>query len=371
VAGALRDATTTAMRVVPAERDEVELETGFDLVGIHTTPDVPEEYIRQGALRPLHARVLALCSYLVGMEVPGLKSLFTRASLQFAGPLDDSSTLVYRARTARFDPQFRMLETHVEAATPAGRVVAVGTLRSYVRFGHAAVDPSALATRLSPATATLAGQVALVLGGTRGLGADLVTALAAAGCRVYASFHRDRSAAIDLERRLGTLHPRVELLQGDAGDAEWCRSALERIRHEGGRLDLLILNACAPPVALRLTPATAERSERYVAESLRLVQAPLAACLPAIQESGGAIVHISSAFVEEPPAGFGPYVAVKQAGEGFLRAAARESAAFDALIVRPPRLQTTWNDTPTGVLGAIPADWVASHVVNHLGDNRG
>jgi len=369
--------TASALRTTPAERDDDELATTLELHGVYSTADVPAEYFGSRIPDPgsripaLHARVLALCSYLVGMEVPGLKSLFTRASLQFAQAVDDCSTLVYRARTTRFDRAFRMLETRVDVATPDGRMVASGTLRSYVRFGPVTSDPSELAARLTAPAKALAGSVALVIGGTRGLGADVTTALAVAGCRVYASFNRDRDAAADFERRLAENGLRATLLQGDAGDAEWCRSALEQVRRECGRLDLLILNACATPTVLRAGPPAAERSSSYVVDNLRLVQVPLAECLPAIQESGGAIAYISSSFVDEPPAGFGPYVAVKQAAEGLLRAASRESGAFDTLIVRPPRLRTSWNDTPTGVPGTIPADWVASHVVNRLGECRG
>ena len=370
IADALRGADSRS-RSTPKHRSEAELEAGIELLGTYTTSDVPASYIGHGAIGPLHARVLALCSYLVGMEVPGLKSLFTRASLTFTGAIEDRAALAYRLRTVRFDRQFRMLETQVEVATPDGRVVAIGSLRGYVPFGESEIELSTFAARLSPSTKALAGRVALVLGGTRGLGADIVTALAVAGCRVYASFHRDRAAATELERRLATIQPPVSFLQGDASDPSWCESALTRIQQDGGRLDLLILNACAPPVSVRLTPSTAGRGERYVTENLRLVQTPLSVLLPAIQDSRGTVAYVSSSFVDEAPAGFGPYVAVKQAGEALVRVAAREAtSSFDTVIVRPPRLQTSWNDTPTGVLGAIPADRVASHLINLIGDNR-
>ena len=364
-------ATPVCARTVPAEREDADLEAKPRLTGAYSTADVPPEYLGQGPLTPVRARVLALCSYLVGMELPGLKSLFTRASLQFASSAEDSATLVWRARTMRFDRQFRLLETQIEVATPDGRIIASGTLRSYVRFGPAEASPTELAARLSRPAKALAGATALVVGGTRGLGADMTMALAAAGCQVYGSFNRDREAAADLEKRLRSAGLHAVLLQGDAGDPVWCNGAVEQIRRERGRLDLLILNACAVPTVLKIGPSTAGRASDYVVENLRLVQTPLAACLPAVQESGGAVVFISSSFVEETPAGFGPYVAVKQAGEGLLRAAARESGGFDALIVRPPRLRTSWNDTPAGVAGTIPADWVASHVVNRLGEIRG
>ena len=80
------------------------------------------------------------------------------------------------------------------------------------------------------------------------------------------------------------------------------------------------------------------------------------------------MVTVSSSFVEEAPAGFGAYVALKQAVEGLARTASREARGVFWLTARPPRLQTAWNDTPTGVLGTIPADRAASHIVHRLAD---
>jgi FkbH-like protein len=99
------------------------------------------------------------------------------------------------------------------------------------------------------------------------------------------------------------------------------------------------------------------------------VRSPLAAFLPVLDENHGAVVTISSSFVEDAPAGFAAYVALKLAVEGLARTASREARSVFWLTVRPPRLQTAWNDTPTGVLGAIPADRVASHVANHLAES--
>src|SRR5262249_52906460 len=78
---------------------------------------------------------------------------------------------------------------------------------------------------------------------------------------------------------------------------------------------------------------------------------------------------ISSSFVADPPPGFGHYVALKQAMEGAVQTATRETGVR-SLIARPPRLMTSWNDTPTGVLGAIPSDRVAAQVVARVAAER-
>lgn len=336
-----------------------------EVVGCLATGEVPGSY-GLPVLAPVQARVLALCSYVVGMEVPGLRSLLTRARLHFGSDLADSPELRYRVRTTRFDRAFRILDATIDIVTPAGRLVASGELRSYVRFSPVAVQPAELATRLGPAVGSLEGAIALVCGGTRGLGADLTAALAVAGCHVYASYRSDADAAAELRQALGPHGARVEILQGDAGDAAWCAATLERIRTRHGRVDLVVLNACAPPTPLKLGPGPASRFNEYISRNLPLALMPLSSFVPALAEAGGAVVCVSSSFVEERPSGFAHYVALKEAVESAVRDAVRQSPGVAALIVRPPRLQTAWNDTPAGAPGTIPSAWAAARIVGRL-----
>jgi FkbH-like protein len=338
-----------------------------EVAGRYETGEVPEGY-GLPLLAPVQVRVLALCSYVVGMEVPGLKSMFTHATLRFGEDLADSSELFYRVRTTRFDRQFRILDAAIDVVTSVGRLIASGELRSYVRFSPAAVEPRKLASCLAPDAATLKGKVALVCGGTRGLGANLAAALAMEGCHTYASFREDGDAATELAETVAPLGARIDTIRGDAGDAAWCASTLDTIRARHGRLDLVVLNACAPPSPLPPGPDSASQFNQYVTRNLPLALTPLAVFLPALAETGGALVCISSSFVEERPAGFAHYVALKEAVESAVRELAPQAKGVFALIARPPRLQTSWNDTPAAALGTIPADWAAAHIVNRLAE---
>src|SRR5262249_35460683 len=158
----------------------------------------------------------------------------------------------------------------------------------------------------------------------------------------------DDGAVAELARRIGTRGGRIQALHGDAGDPGWCEEARKNVLQRSGRLDLLVLNACEPPAFLQINQGDEAGFDDYIRRNLRLVRSPIAACLKALEESGGAIVCVSSSFVDESPAGFGHYVALKQAAEGLVRTASREGKV-SAFIARPPRLQTAWNDTPTGV----------------------
>ncbi len=358
------DSPSVSLRTEPATRTTAALAQGVEVVGRYRTSEPPDAYLGT-LLGPRDVQVLALCSYVVGMELPGLRSLFTRATLGLTGPRAHAPELWYRVRSTRFDQHFRILDTRIDIATPDGAPVAAAVLRSYVPFGTVITDVRELAVHLAESAERLDGTVALVVGGSRGLGADIAAALAVSGSRVYVSA-RGASGADALVRRLEAVGRRVECLEGDAGDPAWCQQAIEAIRARHGRLDVLVLNACGAPSVLRIGADSAERHEAYVHDNLRLVRAPLAAALETLAATGGAVVYVSSSFVSDPPAGFGHYVALKQAGEGLVRTAQREASRVHALVARPPRLQTSWNDTPAGVAGAIPTGTAAVHIVRQL-----
>lgn len=358
--------TLPGVRNEPAALDQDDLLATRELVAAYQTTAVPAGYLENGRLLPVQARVLALCSYVIGMEMPGLRSLFTRLRVTFSGSGEDSPELLYRARTVRFDRQFRLLDVQLDVVTPEGVAVAAADLRAYVRFTPLLIAPETTALHLSASTKRMSGQVALVVGGTRGLGGELAAALAMTGSHVYASYHADGQAVEELEHALPDAGVSVEFLKGDAADRSWCEAAVARIVARHGRLDLLILNACAAPAPLRVESGNADAFIDYVAANLRAVQMPLAAALPALASSSGTVAAISSSFVTEQPTGFGHYVALKEAVESAIRTTVREAAGVRAVIARPPRLQTTWNDTPTGVLGTIGARDAAVRIVDCL-----
>ncbi|MCU1429731.1 MAG: 3-oxoacyl-(acyl-carrier-protein) reductase [Actinomycetia bacterium] len=86
-------------------------------------------------------------------------------------------------------------------------------------------------------------RVALVTGGTRGLGAAIVARLAANGVTVAAAYRHDDRAADALRTELGP--NAVSTYAVDIGDPEACRSLVDDVVDAHGRIDYLINNAGA------------------------------------------------------------------------------------------------------------------------------
>ena len=85
-------------------------------------------------------------------------------------------------------------------------------------------------------------RVALVTGGSRGLGRAVSNRLVSDGVAVAAAFHRDRRAAVEWRGAVGP-DARISLHQGDVSDAEVCRGMVSEIVETYGRLDYLVNNA--------------------------------------------------------------------------------------------------------------------------------
>jgi NAD(P)-dependent dehydrogenase (short-subunit alcohol dehydrogenase family) len=353
-------------RSEPNDRNLEELHSGFAVSGVYATDPPPELATSSGCLTAVQARVLGLCGYLVGMEAPGLRSTFSRARLHFTNLHADSNQLWYRARTIRFDESARVLDTEIEVATPDGQLLATGELQSAVRFNVPATNLTALAARLHPDVQCLTGKVALVCGGSRGVGADLTAALALAGCKVYVGFQKSAAAAGQLARRLAERKAAIELLQGDAGDPLWCSTALETIQNRHGRLDILVLNAGAAPPVFRISPQSAPDFDAYLRSNLRLAWMPLATFLPILEENSGMVACISSTLASDPQPGFSHEVALKRAVEGIVETATRESPHLWSLIIRPQRTFAAWSGATAGLAAATAAEVVSARIVNRL-----
>src|SRR5256885_1434199 len=89
----------------------------------------------------------------------------------------------------------------------------------------------------------LKDQVALVTGGSRGIGRGIVKAFAAEGAKVAFVFRGNQSAADGLVQELAQAGASALALQADVTDANAAQQCVERIEKEWGRFDILVNNA--------------------------------------------------------------------------------------------------------------------------------
>jgi len=89
----------------------------------------------------------------------------------------------------------------------------------------------------------LEGRVALVTGGTRGIGAAICRALAMQGANIAAGYSRDSEAAERLCADLAEANIETSTHQGNIGSPDDCRRTIKEVLDRHGRLDILVNNA--------------------------------------------------------------------------------------------------------------------------------
>ncbi|APR84224.1 Oxidoreductase, short chain dehydrogenase/reductase family protein [Minicystis rosea] len=217
---------------------------------------------------------------------------------------------------------------------------------------------------------TLEGKVALVTGGSRGIGAATALRLAREGARVAITWVSNEEAANDVVRRG---EGRIIAIQSDAADAGATKALVPEVIARLGRLDILVNNAGIIAVA-PLPDATEEDFDRSFDINVR---APFLLSREAskVMESGGRIITIGSVngfWVPGP--GMGAYAASKAAVAAFTRAWARDLGPRGITVnnVQPGPVDTDLNPAtgpfapmlvPRSALGRYgTADEVASLV---------
>ena len=188
----------------------------------------------------------------------------------------------------------------------------------------------------------LTGQVALVTGGSRGIGRAIALRLAAAGATVVVNFRENSAAAEETVGSIAAAGGRSSTSRFDVGDAEAVRVGVQNIVDEHGRLDLLVNNAGVSVDALLLR-LKEEDWERVLRTNLTGVfHCTKAAVRAMVRARYGRIVNLTSVVAEMGNAGQAAYAAAKAGVIGFTKSLAREVAARGVTVnaVAPGLVET-------------------------------
>lgn len=165
---------------------------------------------------------------------------------------------------------------------------------------------------------TLTGKVALITGGSSGIGLASARLFAGEGAKVIITGRRQEA----LDVALAELGPDAVAIAGDVADLGHAQMLADRIAERFGRLDILMANAgviSIEPTA-QVTP---ESYDRQFATNARGLFFGVQAALPVMAE-GGSIIVVSSLAASKVLAGHPVYAGAKAAAEAFARAWAME-----------------------------------------------
>lgn len=190
----------------------------------------------------------------------------------------------------------------------------------------------------------LNGKVALVTGGSRGIGAAIVNRLAADGAAVAFTYSSASAKADELVRSIEAAGGRALAIKADASDAVATRAAVTQTVATFGGLDILVNNAGLATMA-PITEFTLEAFDKIMAVNVR-------GLFVATQEAsrhlrdGGRIIHIGSVNSDSMPfAGGSVYALTKGAVASFTKGLARDLGPRGITVnnVQPGPVDTDMN----------------------------
>jgi 3-oxoacyl-[acyl-carrier protein] reductase len=172
---------------------------------------------------------------------------------------------------------------------------------------------------------SLAGRIALVTGGARGIGRATAVRLARDGAKIAINYKGNAEAAAEAKKLVEQAGSTAALIQGDVSvDADAERVVKEALAFGEGRLDILVNNAGITRDNL-LIRMSAEEWDAVLDLNLRgAFLVTKAAMRPMMKQRGGRIVNVSSVSGIAGNAGQANYSAAKAGLIGFTKTVARE-----------------------------------------------
>src|SRR5690242_18626950 len=201
--------------------------------------------------------------------------------------------------------------------------------------------------------AQLTSKVALVTGGSRGIGAAIAKRLAADGASVAITYAKDASAASAVVNAIEREGGKAVAIRADAADTEAVRGAVEETVATFGRLDVLVNNV-GTAIPKPFEETTLDEMDRMIDINVRGTLAATQAALKHMRR-GGRIIMIGSAVGERVVApGLVAYSATKGAVKMFSQGLSREVGSRGITVnnVQPGPIDTELN--PAAGEWAVP-----------------
>ncbi|MFQ5860893.1 MAG: 3-oxoacyl-[acyl-carrier-protein] reductase [Dehalococcoidia bacterium] len=175
-------------------------------------------------------------------------------------------------------------------------------------------------------------QVALVTGGSRGIGREVALGLAARGVRLVINYQTAKEAAQEAVKTIAACGSEAIAIAADVSQEDQVQAMVQEVRERWGRIDILVNNAGIIRDGLLLRMST-EDWDAVVNTNLRGAFLVTRAVLPfMVRQRWGRIVNIASVVGVAGNAGQSNYAASKAGLIGFTKSVAKEVATRNITV---------------------------------------
>ena len=174
---------------------------------------------------------------------------------------------------------------------------------------------------------TLVGKVALVTGGSRGIGRAIALKLAENGADVAINYAGNTAAAEEVKTAIEQMGRKALLVQGSVADTDGVQTIVNTVVKELGRLDILINNAGITRDGLLMRMKEADWDDVMHTNLKGVYNCSKAVLRTMMKQRSGRIVNMASVVGEMGNAGQTNYAAAKAGVIGFTKSLAKEVAS--------------------------------------------
>ncbi len=174
--------------------------------------------------------------------------------------------------------------------------------------------------------------MAIVTGGTRGIGRAIVLAVCEEGAECAFTYVRNQAAADSLAEEVRRIGRRALPVQTDARSFDGAKALVEEVKKEFGHLDILINNAGITRDKSLMMMTSDDWSEVIDTNLTGVFNTSRACIITFLKQKSGNIVNISSVSGIHPLPGQTNYAAAKAGVIGFTKSLAREVAPYNIRV---------------------------------------
>ena len=189
-------------------------------------------------------------------------------------------------------------------------------------------------------------KVAVVTGGTRGIGLAIAKRLAADGYDLLLNYRGDEAVAEDARTELSTTGRRVELVRADIATGDGAGAVIEGAMTRLGRIDVLVNNAGITRDMLLMRMSESDWDAVLTTNLKGAFLCSKAAIRPMLRQRSGRIVNLTSVVGLVGNAGQANYAAAKAGLVGFTKSLAKEVGSRGVTVnaVAPGYIETRLTD---------------------------
>jgi len=259
-------------------------------------------------------------STLIGTRLPGDGALWFSQNLEFLLPVREGDTLTIRAEVIKKDDRTRVVELQTDITNQHRQKVTKGIAKVKV------VEQNKITTA-EKTSDQAQNKVALVIGGSGGIGSAACRALAAAGFDVAIHFYSNSDSARKLAKEIEGEGKKVQIFNCDITDHLAVNKMVDNIAQRLGSISVMVNCSTVKIAAIKFSELTWNDFQLHLNNQIQGAFNLVQAVIPYMEKNRcGKIITLDTQYVDAPEPNLLPYITAKSALRGFSRSLAYDLA---------------------------------------------